>query len=463
MSIRVIVLTIYVVFFSIHAWRKSWYQSTCAFIILLAVAFHEDVPPSMFGVPGLSLINILLLNIMGAWWKQHRSQGMLWDAPKKVNLKLFFFFTVSLVSTFRLLTNMDAYYVGSMSENDKLPGLSDFIIEYIFDMIRYSLPAFFIYVGCRTRKDVYLGLFSILGMYLLIGAQVVNYMPLSALTMSGPELSYISFKILKGTLGYSRVTASMVLSGASWAVLCTLPLTKNWYQKVGIFVAFGVIAFGQALTGGRMGYLTFGIIGAIIGIFKWRKMLLMLFVVGIAVPVFVPAARDRLMMIFQSNSETAGEDASSGRTEVWPHVIDKIKQKPWFGYGRESMITSGLHKWVSTYVFGYKDFTHPHQAYLQFLFDNGIIGFLLAFQIFILIVKGSFWLMQDKADLLFGSVGGASFSLIIALLVASFTGQTFYIMHQSVGMWALAGLMIRVTKDRDILTDMVQTAPDLHS
>lgn len=419
--------------------------------MILAFAFHEDIPPSLFGIPGLSLINILLLNILGAWWVQHLNQGYLWDAPPQLNRRLLVFLIVTLISTFRLLTNLDAFYAGSMGVDSDKQGLSDFVVEYLFDMIRYILPAFFIYVGCRTRTDVYIGLFCILGMYFLVGFQVVNYMPLQALTMSGPELSRVSFKILKSTLGYSRVTASMVLAGASWAVLCTLPLSRLWYHGVALVLTSGVIAFGQALTGGRMGYLTFGIIGAIIGMFKWRKMLIILLVVALAVPVFVPAVRNRLMMGFQKQNGqiTAGEDLSSGRTDVWPHVIDKIKEKPLFGYGRESMITSGLHRWVSINVFGYPDFTHPHQAYLQFLFDNGVVGFLLAFQIFIFLLKKSFTLMQDKIDPLVASVGGASFSLIVALLIASFSGQTFYIEHQSIGMWAMAALMMRVMSEKE--------------
>lgn len=451
MSIRVIILWLYVIYFSVHAWRKSWFQSTCAFILALAFAFHEDIPPSLFGVPGLSLMNILLLNVIASWWKQHQDQGLLWDAPSQLNRKLLFFFAVTLVSTFRLLINLDAFYAGSMSiEGDKIR-LSDFIVEYLLDMIRYILPAFFIYVGCRTRKDAYLALFSILGMYFFIGLQVVNYMPLQALTMSGEELSKVSFKILKSTLGYSRVTASMVLSGASWAVLCTLPLAKNGYQKTGLIIATGIIAFGQALTGGRMGYLTFGVIGVIIGMFKWRKMLIILLLVAIAVPIFVPAVRNRLMMGIESKNGQiiTGEDVSSGRTDVWPHVIQKIKERPLFGYGREAMMTSGLHRWVSINVFGYPDFTHPHQAYLQFLFDNGVVGFLLAFQIFIFLVKQSFSMMQSKLDPLIISIGGAEFSLVIALLVSSFTGQTFYVEHQSIGMWAMGALMVRAMIERE--------------
>jgi O-antigen ligase len=352
-----------------------------------------------------------------------------------------------------LLFNMDTYNAGLFDGEDSEPeSLAVFFNEYILNSIKWLLPAVVLFDGCRSRKEAFLALASILGMFFLLALQVIKHMPLSALTMDAGTLSRVASRILVGSLGYSRVTLSMLLAGASWAMLAVLPLIQRRKHKICIVIAAGLVALGQALTGGRMGYVTFGIIGFILGFLRWRRLLFIFPVILLMALSFMPAVRDRMLMGFGSQTgpmvqKRDSEVITSGRSEVWPRVIASIEKAPWFGYGRRGMVVSGTHFEVSQ-LNGEADFTHPHNAYLEFLLDNGVIGGLFAFLLYGLFFRIALRLFLDRSDVLFGAVGGVAAALLLGLLVAGIGSQTLYPNHQSVGLWAALGVMLRVFIER---------------
>jgi hypothetical protein len=61
----------------------------------------------------------------------------------------------------------------------------------------------------------------------------------------------------------------------------------------------------------------------------------------------------------------------------------------------------------------------------------------------------AFRLLLDKKDKLCCAIGGVACSLILALLVGSMGGQTFYPREGAVGLWCAIGLMFRVSLERD--------------
>jgi O-antigen ligase len=131
---------------------------------------------------------------------------------------------------------------------------------------------------------------------------------------------------------------------------------------------------------------------------------------------------------------------------MWPRVIDQIEKAPLFGYGRRAMITTGLKEQLWDEL--HESFPHPHEAYLEQLLDNGIIGFFLLMPIYFFALWRSLPLVLDRSDPVICVVGCAAFSLILALLIGAFGGQTFYPREGSVGMWAAIGLMLRVWVQR---------------
>jgi O-antigen ligase len=137
---------------------------------------------------------------------------------------------------------------------------------------------------------------------------------------------------------------------------------------------------------------------------------------------------------------------TSGRTKIWPLVVDKIQESPLVGYGRYAMQRTGLTDYIARVL--HDEFGHPHEAYLEVLLDNGVIGFICMMPIFFLLLGKSAGLFLDRSDVLYEAAGGVAVALLLALFIAAFGAQTFYPREGVVGMWAALGVALRVFVDR---------------
>jgi O-antigen ligase len=127
-------------------------------------------------------------------------------------------------------------------------------------------------------------------------------------------------------------------------------------------------------------------------------------------------------------------------------VIDKIQERPTWGFGRQAMVRVGLVNFLWAHY--RESFPHPHNAYLEMLLDNGIVGFLLVIPFYLVMLFYAVRLFLDRRSPLASAVGGVTLALVLALLVASLGSQTFYPREGAVGMWAAIGLMLRVSLER---------------
>ena len=146
-------------------------------------------------------------------------------------------------------------------------------------------------------------------------------------------------------------------------------------------------------------------------------------------------------------SNTDDNEITAGRTLVWPLVIEKIGKSPLIGYGRNAMQRIGLRAWALDYL--NDEFSHPHNAYLEYLLDNGILGFLCGMPIYGLQLRRSYQLFLDRSDVLFEVAGGISLALLMALLIAAVGAQTFYPREGVVPMWAALAVALRVWVQRE--------------
>lgn len=456
--IRLSLLAVYVLGFSAYAF-KDWFRSLCALILLMAVIEHPDMPKSILGIPGLNPWNLLLIPVVLGWLKARREEGLKWDMPKHITVLLLLYLFVVLVGFVRMVRNP-----GLM--DDSLAGM---VSEYLINTVKWVVPCLLLFDGARTRQRMVLALVSVLGVYLLLGVQVIKWMPLSY-ALDGDSLSSRSLKILTNEVGYHRVNISAMLAGASWAIFATRPLALVTWQRVAIIGATVSVAYAQALTAGRAGYVTWAAVGLILCSLRWRKYLLGVPVLAVAVAILAPGVTQRMLEGFTSSTrdvnvrleadrpisldgeQRGGPDAytiTAGRTVIWPYVIDKIKDAPLFGYGRQAMVRTGLTQFLLLNLG--EAFGHPHNAYLELLFDNGLFGFVLVIPFYVVVVRRSISLFLDRGHPLFTSVGGVSSALVLALLLAGTGSQTFYPREGWLAMWCAIGLMLRVYQERERL------------
>ena len=245
MSIRITLLLLLVAFFSVYAW-KNWFVSLCGAVLLLAVVQHPDFPMNIGGIQGANPWNVLILSIVLAWAARRGEDGYEWDMPPIAGWMLFACLAVVVVGVVRLLLN------------DYPSGYTNcyIISEYFVNTVKWVIPSLLLFDACRTRQRATIALGVILGLYFLLAIQVVRWMPLGGIGDSGNDLSAPASKMIQNEIGYNRVTLSMMLAGASWAALATIPILKQNLHRFILLGAAGTIAFGQALTGGRTGYVT---------------------------------------------------------------------------------------------------------------------------------------------------------------------------------------------------------------
>jgi O-antigen ligase len=443
MPLRVIVCFAAIIVLAILSWRRSWFIGACGAMVLMSLVEHPEMPRTMFGIPGFSPWNFLIINVVFAWLNQRRYEDLVWDMPRNISVLLFFFIGTIFFSLVRLLINPTQYCPFDTA---------GILNEGFVNSLKFMLPFYIFYDGCRTRQRSVAVVAAILAMYCILGLMVVKHMGLHGID-AGQDLNGRGAKLVHASTGYHRVDMAMMLAGASWGMFACVGLVKSKWHKMAVFGAFLCLSLGEALTGGRTGYVTWCLIGLLLCVLRWRRMLPVL-AVGVMIALcFMPAVVQRMSMGFGATTDNiiVNNDSSritSGRTEVWPYALRGISESPLLGYGRMGFLRSGL---AAKYVMESGDeeeVASPHDAYLEMLLDNGVIGFVLVVPIYAVLLFYSLKLFMDRSDRLTSTVGALSLSLFLALLIGSIGAQTLYPREGVAGMWAAAGLMLRRYVDR---------------
>ena len=434
MTIRIAALYLLVTGLSIYAW-KDWFKSLCGLILLMAVIEHEDMPKNMMGIQGMNLWNVLFLFIFFAWMASRRREGLKWDMPGHINVLLLMYLGVVVLGVFRVIINRS--YIGQTS-------LLSLISEDLINSIKWTIPAVLVYDGCRTRKRVIMVLSCVLVMTLLIGIQVARRLPPGSVL---GDVDIMQTRRACSYIGYGACTMSTLLAGLSWSLLGVLPLIRSKWHKI-LIICLAVFAFyAQALTGGRAGYVAWAATGLILCLLKWRKLLLLSPVVIMVVIIALPGVADRLLMGFgdtdlSGQSTIDRETLSSGRFMIWPYVIERIGQSSLLGYGRDAMRRTGLQQHIGERTGNFR-FPHPHNMYLESLLDNGILGSVPIFLFWGLVVVYGGLLFRSN-NRLYSTVGCLGLSFTVTQLVAGLGSQHFYAEEDTLGIWVVMFVILRV-------------------
>ncbi len=437
---RVYALYLVVTVLSIYAYR-DWFKSLCGLIMLMGVLEHPDVPRSILDIQGLNPWNVLCANVLLGWVIGRMREGLVWDLPRGVAVLLVLYVGIFVVAFVRLTLHLDMIHHAPVAE---------VVSEYLINTVKWVIPGLLLYDGCRGRSRVILAIVSILTVYAVLGVQVIRWMPFRA-AMEGDRLEARSRKIILNEIGYHRVNMSMLLAGASWATLsCTVLVRRRKYQ---VLIALGalLIFYAQLLTAGRMGYVTWAVLGLGLCLLRWRRYLLLVPVVAVIVLATFPGVVDRVLTGFgekdvSGREVTDEEELTADRNILWPEVIEAISKAPVSGYGRLGIITSGVQKELKRET--EELFGHPHNAYLEWLLDNGALALLVILSFYGLVMHHAMSLFRDSRSPIYVAVGGMALALVGALLVAGMSSQTFYPREGAVGMWATIGLMLRVYETR---------------
>lgn len=453
--IRYTLLWLFIAWVGTMAW-KDWYKGVCGLIVLTAVLERPDMPRAMFGISGLNPWNILLIVTVTSWFLHKKREGLHWDVPpgvKTLLLLLLLLFTFGFLRIFldrqgleeiRALRDYGFHFSTGI-------GLWN---QYFLNSIKWVIPGLLLYYGCNSRPRLMMALFSLLAMYLLLSLLVYKAIPPWKI-IDVESLTKYALKLDK-RVGYHRVDLSAMLAGASWAFFSAITLMRHGWQRAGMLMAGGMCILGMALTGGRAGYLAWFVTGLVFALFRWRKLLIVIPAIVLILLAFIPQIRDRVMVGIDTTEETGYTDSgrevdvktlTAGRDGIWEFSLEQFRKKPLFGHGRLTILRAGINRQAIEELG--ESFGHPHNAYIEQLIDNGIIGLALVLLFFLVIIRKSFSLLREKGNSLHVAIGGVALALVLTQLIASMTAQSFYPRLGVVGMWCAIGLMLRVYVERE--------------
>lgn len=411
------------------------------------------MPRQMFGITGLNPWNVLMAMILLAWFFSRKREKLQWNMPREINILLVLYLVIVLVGFVRMAGDMDPIFRFYMLTNNAgMPTLEGLFKDDLVNSLKYVLPGLLLFHGCNSESRLRLGLLTILLTSLLLGLQIIKWMPIGQIA-DAEALSARALRVLDRSVGYHRVDLAAIMAGASWAFM----ISKSMFTDVikgNAMLAFGVLLIlALALTGGRAGYATWVVLGLIVATLKWRKLLITMPILVVLVVVMIPAVRERMLEGFSSDSPVriSGEEdldiasVTSGRSYVWPIVIDRIEDRPFIGYGRNGYHISGAsYELIEKTGHIAREFAHPHNAYLQLLLDTGLIGAIPIFLFFGLTFRRSATLFRLKDSPLLATAGGISLVMVGGQLIASVGSQSFYPRAGVVLMWCSIGLMYAV-------------------
>jgi len=443
MLLRVYVVWVLVAALAVYAWR-DWFMSLCGMILLMIIVGRQDMPSCIMGIPGLNPWNILMFFVVLSWAVNRQREGLVWDMPRPVTVLFALYLGVVLVGFARMMA--DRRHLEHMTT-------VNLISLHLVDTIKWVVPGLLLYDGCRSLRRTKMALWCILGVYLLVALQVVNFMPASTVLEGGAWMA-MRIKILKA-VGFSCGMTSKMLAGSAWAFLALLPALARPAHKVLAAAAFALTTYAAALTGMRAGYYAWGSVGLVLCLVRWQRYLLVL-PAGVLLLAFVfPGAKARLLQgvgqVDLSGQAVINDDAATaGRSEVWPYVLDRIAQSPAIGYGREAMKRTGIKRMLSEQLGEDLALGHPHNAYFEMLLDNGAIGLALVVSFFVTILgySGRLFLQDEDGDPWASGVGGMTLALVLTHMVASMSSQSFYPCVGDCPMWCAIMLMLRVRVER---------------
>ncbi|AGH80222.1 O-antigen polymerase [Psychromonas sp. CNPT3] len=458
--IRITLLTFLIIYLSVYAW-KNWFMACCWLILLMAVFQHPDMPKAIGGIPGLNHWNFLFINIVFSWLINRKKEGLNWEMPSKINLLLFFYVLLIFIGLSRYLFDMEGVLRLATFVPMKVLSTSQAINEYFINCIKWVVPALIIFDGCRTKKQYSFALLMTCLMLILLALQIIKAMKLGSLTMSGNALQYAALKVIPSNVGYHRVNMSMLMSAAFWMIFCLKEYVKPRYYWLLIVPACSGTFMAMVMTGGRTGYASWAVLGLFFAVFKWRKYIFLVPFLILGVIFYAPSAVDRFTQGMHAedtdisqvtldfeDSQLDTQRITSGRVIAWPLVWQKIVEAPYFGYGRIAMKNTGITTQIIIEHGIGESFPHPHNAYLEWLLDNGVIGAIPLFIFYLLILKYAYSLFREKENKLYIVSGGVCLAAVLVFLLAAVGSQTFYPREGSVAMWVVIALMLRVYVER---------------
>ncbi len=188
----------------------------------------------------------------------------------------------------------------------------------------------------------------------------------------------------------------MTIGGMVFLILAMNAKEQKWLPWIGLGLSIWLLILSKS-SSSIINFITIFAIVPIYSILRWRYEILIPTVIALI------TLGGSLSVWFSQNASTVlgsiGKDATlTGRTDIWPLIIEMIGKQPWLGYGYSAFWNS----WDSpgAYVWYAARWTPPnaHNGLLDLWLDLGLLGVLVFMTGFVTTcVRGLVWLRIDRS------------------------------------------------------------------
>lgn len=187
---------------------------------------------------------------------------------------------------------------------------------------------------------------------------------------------------LLGTFVHPNMLAFYLVFAITLSLFVSLNLKKGAVEKIpyGVLVVFFLVPLIFTYT--RAAWISLAFILFCLGVFKFRKLLLISLVGVFTLYFFAPFFQERV----SSLTSIGASDSSAWRLDLWRDMIVYIKSRPWFGFG-PGTASMFIQKNIPRFLVA----TEPHNDYLKIWLESGIFALLAYLYIYLAYLK-KFWI-----------------------------------------------------------------------
>ncbi len=437
--IRLTLLAIFVLFLCVYAWR-DWFVSLCGLVLLTVLSQHPDMPEGLAGIPGLKPWNLVLGMVLAASFVHRRPQRQ--KPPSWLVAFLGAYVVLLVVGAVPAMLDLDLLAERARVLGTATPTRKELLFDLVFNPLKYIIVGVLFFYGCRTRRDVRLGVGTILLFGLL--HSLIMYKTMKTMVFLGDYED--ARRMIDKMIGLHANDLAAVLTMTFWSAIVVAAVLKGKWRYICLA---GALVILPTIVGchSRSAYLANVVLALVLGVIRWRRFLIAFpILAALALAVF-PQIVTRLSMGFEAADNTTRSEVginavTAGRTHnIWAPAFEQATRSPLIGYGRLATFRTPCFDEILLRERGVPG--HPHNSYLEIFLDYGIVGLLVVGGLLYSLWRMAFQVMRSHGDPLFTVVGGLGVVALVNVAALGMTSNYFYPKESMLWLTCTCGLVVR--------------------
>jgi len=417
---------------------RHWYWSLCGLILLTVLQQHPDMPGPIGGIAGLNLWNALFAAVCVGWWMNRADAARAAPAPRWLVALVFAYGAMIVVTSLMALPA-----VGGAGAGSHRLSYEKLLQDGLINPLKYLVVGILVFQGARTRDRTRWALITAVGSCLCYGLFMFKSMGARVLTMDYRDARRLTDKLIG--LHANDMAEVLAFGLVAGAVLLFL-LPRGWQRLAWLGAWLANVPAFVALKS-RAGFAAIGACLLVLGLLRYRVLLVLLPILVAAVVALDPSVQERVLTgVGRAREENDWEAISAGRvTMLWPATLDQIWKSPLVGHGRYGILhTPAYDGIVARGMPEHEIPEHPHSAYLEILLDAGAIGLAICVALAAAILRCGYSLLRVVDDPLARAVGVVAVAGLVLELAAGLTGSSFFMKQSAVPFVCAWGAAFRV-------------------